>query len=79
MLAAVPGVRQPEVGRLVSSLGWVGVAAKRTVRIEAVLLERTTALLNDHELDIDAPRLFEVRKIRRARVVEELRPRATSS
>ena len=79
MWAAVRGVRQREVGRLVSSLAWVGVTAKRTVRIEAVLLERTTALLNDYELDIDAPRQFEVRKIRRARVVEDLTLRARSS
>ncbi len=102
---AVPRTRQREVARLVASLSWIGVPAKktlpsvrsaiedawvqdaplritydgargrthRTVRIEAVLLERTTTLLNCRDLDIDAPRQFEVCKIKRARIVEERR------
>ncbi|MCR9160153.1 MAG: helix-turn-helix transcriptional regulator [Nannocystaceae bacterium] len=99
--AALPRARQREVERLVSSLAWIGVPAKRssskvraavedawvqdaplrivyagargtstrTVRIEAVLLERTTTLLNCRDLDIDEPRQFELCKIRRAEVV----------
>lgn len=45
---------------------------RRTVRVEAVLMERTMTLLNCHDLDIDEPRQFEMHKIHKA----ELRPPA---
>ena len=38
----------------------------RTVRVEAVLMERTMTLLNCHDLDIDEPRQFLLHKIQRA-------------
>lgn len=39
---------------------------ERTVRVESVLMERTTTLLNCHDLDIDEPRQFQLHKIQRA-------------
>jgi predicted DNA-binding transcriptional regulator YafY len=39
---------------------------RRTVRVEAVIMERTMTLLNCHDLDIDEPRQFQLDKIRRA-------------
>lgn len=47
---------------------------ERTVRIEAVIMERTMTLLNCHDLDKDEPRQFRLDKIRRA----ELRPAVTA-
>ncbi len=100
---ALPRVRQREVGRLVSTLSWIGVPARtapadvreaveqawvhgrrlhityagargvteRTVELKAVLLERTKTLLNCNDLDIDAPRQFEMHKIQRAEALGE--------
>jgi len=45
---------------------------KRTVRVEAVIMERTMTLLNCHDLDLDQARQFMLHKILRA----ELRPEA---
>lgn len=39
---------------------------ERTVRIDAVIMERTMTLLNCHDLDIDQPRQFQLHKIERA-------------
>jgi predicted DNA-binding transcriptional regulator YafY len=43
---------------------------RRTVRVDAVVMERTLTLLNCHDLDIDEARQFELHKIQHA----ELRP-----
>jgi len=43
---------------------------ERTVRIEQVIMERTTTLLNCHDLDKDAPRQFQLHRIARAEVIE---------
>ena len=42
---------------------------ERTVRIQAVLLERTETLLNCHDLDIGKQRQFRLHRIRKAKVV----------
>jgi predicted DNA-binding transcriptional regulator YafY len=39
---------------------------ERTVRVEAVIMERTMILLNCHDLDIDQPRQFQLHRIQRA-------------
>ena len=48
------------------------MVTERTVRVDAVIMERTMTLLNCHDLDIAEPRQFRVDKIQRA----ELRPAA---
>lgn len=39
---------------------------RRTVRVDAVIMERTMILLNCHDLDLDEPRQFQLHKIQRA-------------
>ena len=41
---------------------------ERTVRVDAVIMERTMTLLNCRDLDIDQPRQFQLHKIRSAQV-----------
>ena len=45
------------------------LVANARVRIETVLLERTTTLLNCRDLDIDEERQFQMHRIRKAELV----------
>lgn len=54
----------------ITYLGSDSVLSVRTVRLESVVLERTTTFLQCHDLERDEPRQFRLHKIERAELLE---------